>query len=797
MVDNSDLLTPVASLLGVDPTAFADACTERTMVARDDVYKVPLKAVEAAGAASGLAKALYARLFDTLVASINGSTSASLDTVHRTIAMLDIFGFEMFKVNSFEQLCINFANEKLQQKFTHDVFKTVQQEYKEEGIAWEAISFVDNEATLSLIEARMGIISVLNEECMRPMGNDEAFNSKLTTLHQKHADFSNPKLNARKCFNVRHYAGTVTYTVDGFLEKNKDVLQEDLHECMAHSSNPLVASLFQRAPVVAAAEEDSGGGKKRAKGGLMQDTVSTKFKLQLGQLMDTIGATNVQYVRCIKPNAVKSNEVFQMQMVVEQLRCAGVIEAIRITRAGFPNKMKHREFLSRFGLLAPAAVALATEAAASDPNKAGSPTKASVHAVSPQMQACRSALEEILGERKGVHEVGSTRVYFKAGILEELEGRRTVALTRSATVIQRCQRGAKLRKAYGRMRQCVQKVQSCLRMHKAHFAFKKVRRDVIRVQSLERSRQDRAMVHELRRHVRARTIQSYARMFGLRASFLEQRQAAIYLQAWARMHIAKLSYKLQLAEAKEHAKMENQLAALQKRLDDEAEARSKMEAENLALQERLKSGTALPSDAVASQDAPTAAPSGSGNILVDQSILDQSSQMLEFLKKENAKVKDENAKLQRNIAKLQREAAHLRQSTDTAEATMKVLSQHAKALAQAHMKLQSAKEEADSNIKKYILKEERLAEELQMKHAMYIAEVNARIQDREVMGNMVSLAEADPNCPDELVFKLRDLLERSAQTGMVDEGPEGSGGGGKQGNASYKRVSSMFKGLFD
>jgi chromosome segregation ATPase len=168
--------------------------------------------------------------------------------------------------------------------------------------------------------------------------------------------------------------------------------------------------------------------------------------------------------------------------------------------------------------------------------------------------------------------------------------------------------------------------------------------------------------------------------------------------------------------------------------------------------------------------------------------------MLEFLKKENAKVKDENGRLQRNVAKLQREAAHLRQSTDTAEATMKVLSQHAKALAQAHMKLQSSKEEADSNIKKYILKEERLAEELQMKHAMYIAEVNARIQDREVMGSMVSLAEADPNCPDELVFKLRDLLERSAQTGMVDEG---GGGGGKQGNASYRRVSSMFKGLFD
>jgi cell division protein FtsB len=216
---------------------------------------------------------------------------------------------------------------------------------------------------------------------------------------------------------------------------------------------------------------------------------------------------------------------------------------------------------------------------------------------------------------------------------------------------------------------------------------------------------------------------------------------------------------------------------------------------------------------------------GANSIVVDQSILDQSSQMLEFLQKENAKVKDENARLHREvlafalpslcfaiarvpvvtstrvcllssqIAKLHREAAHLRQSADTAEATMKVLSQHAKALAQAHMKLQSAKEEADSNIKKSVLKEERLAEELQMKHAMYIAEVNARIQDREVMGSMVSMAESDPNCPDELVFKLRDLLEKSAQTGMVDEDP--GGGGKREGGKGYNRMSMMFKGLFD
>ena len=687
-VTNADKLGPIAALLGSEPAGFALACTERTMRARDDVYKVPLKAVEAAGAASGLAKELYARLFDHLVRQINASTSAPADTVHRTIALLDIFGFEMFKVNSFEQLCINFANEKLQQKFTHDVFKTVQQEYEQEGISWESIAFTDNEATLSLIEARMGIISVLNEECMRPMGNDEAFISKLSTVHIKHPDFSKPKLNARTCFTVRHYAGSVTYTCDGFLEKNKDVLQEDLAELMESSTNELVASVFGK-PVAAAGEA---GGRK--KGGLVHETVSTKFKTQLGQLMTTIGATDVQYVRCIKPNPIKSKETFEMQMVVEQLRCAGVIEAIRISRAGFPNKVTHGEFLDRFAILAPAAHAVG---AAAPP---ASPTKAAALAPVAQLARCRAVLEVVLAGRRDRYELGQTRVYFKAGILEELEAARAVVLQSSAVTVQRFARGWRLKHAFRLQRARAVVLQAFGRMLRARAGYAAVRQGIVQVQCLARARACRAATHQLRRYIRARTIQACARMLPLRSRFVEHKAAATYLQTWARMNIARAAYVIKVAEAKEQAKMENKLLALQKRLDDEAVARAKMEEENLALQERLQSGKALPGDGEQVQ-LPVA---GANSIVVDQSILDQSSQMLEFLQKENAKVKDENARLHREIAKLHREAAHLRQSADTAEATMKVLSQHAKALAQAHMKLQSAKEEADSNIKKSVLK---------------------------------------------------------------------------------------------
>jgi len=794
-VENQDGLSPVAQLLGVDPSSFSVACTERTMVARDDVYKVPLKAAEAAGAASGLGKELYSRLFDHLVKQINVSTSASLDKVHRTIALLDIFGFEMFKVNSFEQLCINYANEKLQQKFTHDVFKTVQTEYEEEGICWETITFTDNAATLSLIDARMGVISVLNEECMRPMGNDEAFTSKLTTLHAKHPDFSKPRLNARKCFTVHHYAGPVTYTSDGFLEKNKDALQEDLVECMRGSSNGLVVDLFAKA--AAAEDAEASGGKKKG-GSLVQLTVSTKFKTQLGQLMGTIGATSVQYVRCIKPNQVKSKDVFTMNMVVEQLRCAGVIEAIRISRAGFPNKVKHGEFMDRFGLLAPTEAALAVAEVSplpSSPKKGAPPSPTSVSSVLVLTASCKAVLLKVLTGREDHFEIGKTRVYFKAGILEELEALRAQVLEKSATVVQRYYRGCNRRHAFLLQKTCSVRLQAFARMLRARVGFKQVVAKIVRVQSLARARESCALTKELRKFVRSRAIQSWWRMLALRLRFVEHKAAATYLQSWGRMNNARAAFKIAAQEAKEQAKMENQLAALQKRLDDEATARSKMEAENAALQQRLLSGKVLPGDSEAQQGQHQQQQlvAGAGTIVVDQSILDESSQMLEFLQKENAKVKDENAKMHRDVAKLQREAAHLRQSADTAEATMKVLSQHAKALAQAHMKLQSSKEEADSTIKKSLLKEERLTEEIQMKHAMYIAEVNARIQDREVMGQMVSLAESDPNCPDQLVFHLRDLLEKSAQTGMVDEDPNQR----QQGQPGYKRMSMMFKGLFD
>ncbi|CAE7389367.1 MYO5C [Symbiodinium necroappetens] len=242
------------------------------------------------------------------------------------LALSDIFGFESFAINRFEQLCINYANEKLQQKFTHDVFKAVQQEYTAEGIPWDRIEFKDNAPILALIESKLGIVAMLNEECVRPKGSNENFVSKLLSVHKEDGAFSVPKLGKMRelQFCIRHYAGEVMYTAEGWLDRNNDTVSEDVINLMRGSGNELLASLFTE--------------ESKAK----RDTVVTKFKTSLSQLMETIGQTNTQYVRCIKPNQNKSPREVNNEMVVDQLRCAGVIEAIRISRAGFPARMPLR-----------------------------------------------------------------------------------------------------------------------------------------------------------------------------------------------------------------------------------------------------------------------------------------------------------------------------------------------------------------------------------------------------------------------------------------------------------------------
>ncbi|KAG6615516.1 myosin-like protein [Phytophthora cinnamomi] len=237
-----------AKLLGVEVAALSKQLCSRTVKARQEVYCVPLSALHAGNNRDALAKEIYARVFGYLVRRVNYSISNSADRAASTpsylhIDLLDIFGFESFEHNSFEQFCINFANEKLQQKFTLDVFKTVQEEYQQEGVAWEFVKYRDNQDMLDLLENSMGVMALLNEECVRPMGSDLSFVSKLVSLRESHPRLERARLSQMH-FMLHHYAGPVTYDAEGFVEKNKDSLQTDLLELLGTSSNGLMSMVF-------------------------------------------------------------------------------------------------------------------------------------------------------------------------------------------------------------------------------------------------------------------------------------------------------------------------------------------------------------------------------------------------------------------------------------------------------------------------------------------------------------------------------------------------------------------------
>eukprot|EP00930_Biecheleria_cincta_P038623 TRINITY_DN26530_c0_g1_i1.p1 TRINITY_DN26530_c0_g1~~TRINITY_DN26530_c0_g1_i1.p1 ORF type:complete len:1428 (-),score=259.66 TRINITY_DN26530_c0_g1_i1:341-4579(-) len=627
----------VAATVQVDSEGLVHALTKRTLKMRNESVIKQLTPAEASGTKDAVAKELYSRLFDWLVGKICAATKAHGGDAVNFIGLLDIFGFESFAINRFEQLCINYANEKLQQKFTLDVFKAVQQEYADEGIPWDRIEFKDNAPLLELIEAKLGIVAMLNEECVRPKGSDENFVSKLSTVHKEATRyFSRPKLGAQKelQFTIQHYAGSVTYTATGWLERNKDSISDDVVMLLRGSGNALVAEVF--------AELDpsgSGASDPSAKKSTGSATVVTKFKTSLTQLMETVGQTHTQYVRCIKPNKVKSPIELDNAMVIEQLRCAGVIEAIRVSRAGFPARMTLKEFLQRFQILAKAAAGRSFPRAQSIADPDGTASQAAAEAVASlktstdPTAACRSLVAALVPKakqvEKGAHgsfEVGRTRVYFKAGVLEQLEERRTLLQQAAANEISRRVRGGQARHAYLSWRHAALTLQASQRMHHHRVAFLKIRRAALLLQRKRRRLLSRRLNSALR-------IQAQHRRRVAMRAFQHARGAAVRIQARTRRNACRRQYLRDLVEAKEQAKLENQVRALQQKL---------------AAQEAAFKEAALNQ---AAQHGPSAESAEPPKELLDT---------LSRLQAENQKLRAENEKQRTEISHLKKENQQLR-----------------------------------------------------------------------------------------------------------------------------------------
>ncbi|XP_024533382.1 myosin-1 [Selaginella moellendorffii] len=329
----------VASLLGCQIDVLHTALCTRKINARGEVIIQQLTEAQAIDSRDALAKAIYSCLFEWLVEKINNSLDAGKACESKFISILDIYGFESFENNSFEQLCINYANERLQQFFNHHLFKIEQDEYSSERIDWTKIEFVDNQECLDLIEKKpVGLITLLDEECSFPKATEASLALKLSEHLKGNSCF---KAERSPGFTINHYAGEVTYGTSGFLEKNRDLLHVDLLELLGSCEHDLAKEFAAKL-----------GGTGRLNGvDLQRRSVSTKFKNQLLNLMERLETTSPHFIRCVKPNNRQLRNVFDFDLVLQQLHCCGVLEVVRIARSGYPTRYSYEHFAQRYGFL--------------------------------------------------------------------------------------------------------------------------------------------------------------------------------------------------------------------------------------------------------------------------------------------------------------------------------------------------------------------------------------------------------------------------------------------------------------
>ncbi|MCJ8736139.1 hypothetical protein PDJAM_G00255520 [Pangasius djambal] len=448
-------LTIFCDLLMVSPEAMAHWLCHKKLKTATEIFSKPLAKMEAVDGRDALAKHIYAKLFTWIVSQINKALHSS-SKQHSFIGVLDIYGFETFEINSFEQFCINYANEKLQQQFNMHVFKLEQEEYLKEKIPWTLIDFYDNKPCINLIEAKMGVLDLLDEECM------------------------------------------VEYQCEGFLEKNKDTVNEEQINVLKSSKFALLLELFQ--------EEEKAPGKVASNRTKMtqvgqsfrehKKSVGLQFRNSLQLLMDTLNATTPHYVRCIKPNDQKTPFVMNPIRAVQQLRACGVLETIRISAAGFPSRWTYQEFFSRYRVL-----------------------MKQKDVLSDMKLACQNVLAQLIQD-PDKYQFGRTKIFFRAGQVAYLERLRA----------------DKLRVA------CVQ-IQKTIRCWLARKKYLRLRRAAVTMQRYTRGHQARALCKSLRRTKAAVVIQKYQRSYAARRLYERKRAAAVLLQRLLRGHGARLRFR--------------------------------------------------------------------------------------------------------------------------------------------------------------------------------------------------------------------------------------------------------------
>ncbi|XP_026087055.1 unconventional myosin-Va-like isoform X3 [Carassius auratus] len=513
---NNGHLSVFCELMGVTYQDMSHWLCHKKLKTATETYIKPIPKLQAINARDALAKHIYAKLFNWIVDHVNKALHSSVKQ-HSFIGVLDIYGFETFEINSFEQFCINYANEKLQQQFNMHVFKLEQEEYMKEQIPWTLIDFYDNQPCINLIEAKMGILDLLDEECKMPKGSDDSWAQKLYNTHLKTcALFEKPRMS-NKAFIIQHFADKVEYQCDGFLEKNKDTVNaEQIHVLKASKKFDLLVELFQdeeKATSPTGAAPATGGRTRlsvkpdKNKAGQAskehKKTVGLQFRNSLQLLMETLNATTPHYVRCIKPNDHKYAFTFDPKRAVQQLRACGVLETIRISAAGFPSRWTYQEFFSRYRVL-----------------------MKQKDVLTDRKMTCKNVLEKLVQD-PDKYQFGKTKIFFRAGQVAYLEKLRADKLRAACIRIQKTIRCWLARKKYLRMKHAATTIQRYVRGYQA-----------------------RCLAKFLRRTRAAIVIQKYQRMYVQRTCYKRKQAAALAMQCILRAYMARQLYKALLREHK-------------------------------------------------------------------------------------------------------------------------------------------------------------------------------------------------------------------------------------------------------
>jgi myosin-5 len=576
-------LEKATSILGVDPVEFAKWTVKKQLITRGEKITSNLTQQQAIVVRDSVAKFVYSSLFDWLVENINHAlaTEDVLSRVKSFIGVLDIYGFEHFAKNSFEQFCINYANEKLQQEFNAHVFKLEQEEYLREQIDWTFIDFSDNQPCIDLIEGKLGILSLLDEESRLPMGSDEQF---VTKLHHNYAADKNkfykkPRFG-KSAFTVCHYAIDVTYESDGFIDKNRDTVPDEHMAVLRASSNKFLGQVLDAASAVR--EKDSAsaasnsmkpaGGRRIGVAVNRKPTLGGIFKSSLIELMYTINNTDVHYIRCIKPNESKEAWMFEGPMVLSQLRACGVLETVRISCAGYPTRWTYEEFALRYYMLVPSSM-WASEV----------------------RDLANKILVKALGTSNGQgldkYQLGLTKIFFRAGMLAFLENLRTTRLNDCAIMIQKNLKAKYYRRKYLEARNSILIFQSLTRAHlsrkhaqetrkikaattiqrvwrgqKQRKSFNAIRNNVILAQAAAKGFLRRREIMDTRLGNAAVTIQRAWRTRSQMKSWRQYRRKMVIIQSLWRGKQARRGYKKIREEARDlkqiSYKLENKVVEL-------------------------------------------------------------------------------------------------------------------------------------------------------------------------------------------------------------------------------------------